>query len=179
MEVILEFKIYILYIHMKWFFVRFCLFVSMYGTFTNSHFWTNLNQTLHTSCPWSGRDCRVCMGPKFLISSTFWALFLGATAELWAQDGCRLGTLISVVPAGVCVTSPTLGCRRRRIHPWQPYFPDSSWSSSNVAEITSSRRQSHPLQRRISYSSGCSRHVTDITFNRTKGPSATALYPSI
>jgi hypothetical protein len=33
-----------------------CLFVCLYGTYTNSHFWTDLNQTLHTSSPWSGRD---------------------------------------------------------------------------------------------------------------------------
>ena len=36
---------------------------------------------------------------------------LGATAESWAQDGCRSDvfrdTLIPVVPAGVRVTSPT------------------------------------------------------------------------
>ena len=29
-------------------------------------------------------------------------------------------TLISVIPAGVRVTSPTLRCRRRRSHPRQP-----------------------------------------------------------
>jgi len=27
----------------------------MYGTYTNSHFLTDLHQTLHTSPPWSGR----------------------------------------------------------------------------------------------------------------------------
>jgi len=31
-------RLIVLYIKMKWFFVRFCLFVSMYGTYTNSHF---------------------------------------------------------------------------------------------------------------------------------------------
>jgi len=45
--------------------------------------------------------------------------------------------LISVIPAGVCVTSPTLRCRRLRGHPRQPYIRDSSGSSPNVAEMTS------------------------------------------
>jgi hypothetical protein len=45
-------------------------------------------------------------------------------------------TLISVVPAGVRVTSPTLRFCRRRSHPRQPYISDSSWSSPNVAEMT-------------------------------------------
>ena len=41
-----------------------------------------------------------------------------------------------------------------------------------------SRRQSHPPQRRVPYSGGCSRHVTDITFSRAAAPSTTALYLS-
>ena len=57
--------------------------VCLYGIYTNSHFWTDLNQTLHTSPPWSGRDRRVCMDPKFLTSSTFWALF-------WGGGYCRI-----------------------------------------------------------------------------------------
>ena len=147
----------------------------------NLYKFTFLNQTLHTSPPWSGRDRRVCMGLKFLTSSTFWALFsLGATAESWAQDGCRCdrflrypwfqlvfawrhrhyvvadgrvihGSLISVILAGVPLTSRKL----RR-----------------------SRWQNHLLQHRILYSSGCLYHVTDITFNWATGPPTTALYPS-
>jgi hypothetical protein len=46
-------------------------------------------------------------------------------------------TLISVIPAGVRVTSMTWRCRRRRSHPRQPYVRDSSGSSSNFAEMTS------------------------------------------
>jgi hypothetical protein len=30
-------------------------------TCTDWYFWTNLNQTLHTSPSWSGRDRTVCM----------------------------------------------------------------------------------------------------------------------
>jgi len=115
-----------------------CLFVP----YTNPHFWTDRNQTLHTSPPWSGRDRRVCMGPKFLTSSTFWALFsLGATAESWAQDGCRRDRFprYPYIRGSSCVrvTSPTLRCRGERSHPRQPYIRDSSESSPNVAEITS------------------------------------------
>jgi len=46
-------------------------------------------------------------------------------------------TLISVVTAGVRVTSPTLRCRRQQSHPRQPYIRDSSRSSPNIVEITS------------------------------------------
>jgi hypothetical protein len=52
------------------------MFVCLYGTYTNPHFWTDLNQTSQTSPPWSGGGRRVCMDSKFLTSSTFWALFL-------------------------------------------------------------------------------------------------------
>jgi hypothetical protein len=41
-------------------------------------------------------------------------------------------TLISVVPAAVRVTSPTLHCRWRRSHPRQSYIRDSSGSSPYV-----------------------------------------------
>jgi len=160
-----------------------CLFVCLYGTYTNSHFWTDLNQTLHTSPPSSGRDRRVCMDPKFLTSSTFWALFLWGHRRImgirwlpeqpfsaiplypwfqvvfaWrhrhdvvADGGIIRGSLISVILARVPLTSRKWRC---------------------------TRRQSHPPQRRIPYSGGCSSHVTHTTFNRAKGPSATALYPS-
>ena len=157
-----------------------CLFVCVYGTYTNLYFWTDLNQTLHTSPPWSGRDRRVCMDPKFLTSLTFGPFFFGCHCRImgtrwlparpfsviplyplfqlvfaWrhrhyvvADGGVNRGSLISVILAGVSLTS-----RKWRRSRWQP-------------------------QRRIPYSGGCSRHVTDITFNRAAGPSATALYPS-
>jgi hypothetical protein len=158
------------------------MFLCLYGTYTNSHFWTDLNQTLHTSSPWSGRDRRVCMGPKFFTSSTFWAFFRDRCRimgtrwlparpfstiplypwfqlvftwrhrhEVVADGGVIRSSLISVILAGVSLTSRKWRC---------------------------SRRQSHPPQRRIPYSGGCLGHVTDITFNRATGPSATALYPS-
>jgi len=135
------------------------------------------------SPPWSGRDRRVCMDPKFSTSSAFWTLFLWGSLQnnenkmaaratvsaiplypwfqlvfAWrhrhdvvADGGVIRGGLISVILAGVPLTSRKWRC---------------------------SRQQSHPPQRRIPYSGGCSRYVTDITFNRATGPSATALYPS-
>ena len=56
------------------------------------------------------------MGPKFLTSSTFWALFLWGPLrnhghKMAAAATVFCDTLISVVPAGVRVTSPTLRCR--------------------------------------------------------------------
>ena len=115
------------------------VYVCVYGTHTNSHFWTDLNQTLHTSPPWSGRDRRVCMDPKFSTSSTYWALFLWEPLQnhghkVAAGATVFRDTLISVIPASVRVTSPTWRCRRRRSHPRQPYisvilagFPLTSW----------------------------------------------------
>jgi hypothetical protein len=69
-----------------------------------------------------------------------------------ADGGVIRGSLISVILAGIPLTS-------------------RKWRRS--------RRQTHPPQRRIPYSGGCSSHVTDITFNRATGPSATVLYPSL
>jgi len=37
------------------FFFFFCMFVCLYGIYTNVHFWTDLNHILPTSPPWSGR----------------------------------------------------------------------------------------------------------------------------
>jgi len=124
-------------------------------------------------------------GPEILDLFDLLGLFsLGATAESWAQDGCRRDRFL-----------------RYR------YIRDSSWCLCDVTDMTSqtaelqiirgslisvilagvpltsrklrrSRRQSHPPQRRIPHSGRSSRHVTDITFNRATGPHATALYPS-
>jgi len=84
----------------------------------------------------------VCTDPKFLASSTLWALFLWGPLEnhghkMAAGATVFRDTLISVIPAGVRVTSPTLRCRRRRSHPRQPYIRDSGGSSPNVEEMTS------------------------------------------
>ena len=101
------------------------------------------------------------IGSRWLPARPFFAMPLYPWFQLvfpWrhrhyvvADCGVIRGSLMSVVLAGVPLTS-------RKLH--------------------RSRRQSHPPQRRIPYSGGCSRHVTDITFNRAAGPSATALYPS-
>jgi hypothetical protein len=105
-------------------------------------------------------QCRI-MGTRWLPARPFSAIPLYPWFQLtfaWrhrhyvaADDGVFRGSLISVILAGVPLTSRKL--RRNR-------------------------RQSHPSKRRIPYSGGCSRHVTDITFNRATRPYATALYPS-
>jgi hypothetical protein len=81
------------------------------------------------------------MDPKFLTSSTFRALLGGPLQnhghKMAAGETVFRDTPISVIPAGVRVTSMTLSCRRRLSHPRQPYIRDSSGSSSNVAEMTS------------------------------------------
>ena len=64
----------ILYIKMKWVFVRFCLFV----LYTNPHFWSDLNRTSHTSPPSSGGGRRVCMDPQCSTFPTFSVSFLAS-----------------------------------------------------------------------------------------------------
>jgi hypothetical protein len=146
-----------------------CLFVCLFvWNYTNSHFWTDLNQTLLTSPPWSGRDRRVCMDPKFSNSSTFWVFFLWGPLQ---NHGHKMAagatmfcvTLISVIPAGVRVTSPKLRCRRRRSHPLQPYIRDSSGSlvqpgdgairhsviSLILPPVSATYRKSRPCRRRL------------------------------
>jgi len=54
-----------------------CLFVP----YTNPHFWTDRNQTLHTSPPWSGRDRRVCMDPQYFTFPTFSTYFVGSVCR--------------------------------------------------------------------------------------------------
>jgi len=50
---------------------------------------------------------RVCMYPKFLISSTFWGIFFfGGHCRIMGASVFR-DNLISAIPAGVCVTSAT------------------------------------------------------------------------
>jgi len=116
-----------------------CLFVYLYGTYANPHFWTDLNQTSHTSPPWSEGGRRVCKDPKFLTFSTFWRLFsLGATAESWAQDGCK-----------------------RDRFPWYPYIRELRsvflWRHTGGALHP---RHVLPRQRFVCYSCTCSCDVT-------------------
>jgi len=48
----------------------------LYVPYTNPHFWTYRNQTLHTSPLWTGRDHRVCMGPQYFTFPTFSTYFV-------------------------------------------------------------------------------------------------------
>jgi hypothetical protein len=159
-----------------------CMYVCMYVPYTNSHFWTDLNQTLHTSPPWSGRDRRVCMGPKFLTSSAFWAHFF--------RGHCRImGTRwLPARPFSAIPLYPLFQLVFAWHHRFYVVADGGVIRGSLISVILAgvsltwklrrSRWQSQPPQRRIPYSGGCSLHVTDITFNRATGPSATAFYPS-
>jgi len=126
---------------------------------TVGYVWSRNSWPLRPFGPFLFRGhCRI-MGTRWLPARPFSAIPLYPWFQLvfaWrhrhyvvADGGVIRGSLMSVILAGVPLTSRKL----RR-----------------------SRRQSHPLQRRVPYSSG--RHVTDITFNRATGPSGTALYPS-
>jgi len=91
-----------------------CLFVP----YTNSHFRNNRNQTLHTSPPWSGRDSRVCMVRKCLTFSTFLTFFVGKECRIlgtkWLPAQVIRDSVISVILAGVSVTSRKWRCSRRQ-----------------------------------------------------------------
>ena len=96
-----------------------CLFVCLYGTYINPHFCTDLNQTLHTSPPWSGGGRRVCMDPKFLTFRPFSPSFLRASANYTTEDGCQVPITEQVMAAGARVLR-------------QRYICDSSWSWCDV-----------------------------------------------
>ena len=126
---------------------------------TVGYVWTRNSLPLRLIGPFFFRGhCRI-MGTRWVPARPFSAIPLYPWLQLvfvWrhrhdiADGGFIRGSLISLILAGVPLTS------------WK-------WRRS--------RRQSHPPQRRIPYSGGCSRQVTDITFNRTMGPSTTASYP--
>jgi len=89
----------------------------LFVLYTNPHFWTNLNQTLHISPPSPGRDRRECMVQKCLTFSTFLTFFVWS--EYWILSTTWLPgarpfrhSVISVILAGVSVTSR---CRRRHL----------------------------------------------------------------
>jgi hypothetical protein len=160
-----------------------CLFVCLFVPYTNPHFWTNRNKTLHTSSPWSGRDlgyvwvrnswplrhfgpfffkshCRI-MGTRWLPARPFSAIPLYP----WFQLVFAWRHRHYVVAGGGVVRGSLMSV-------FLAVVPLTS------RKLHRSRRQRHPTQRRIPYSGGCSRHATNITFNRAAEPSATALYLS-
>jgi hypothetical protein len=122
-----------------------------------AYVWTQNSWPLRPFGPFfCGGHCRI-MGTRWLPAQPFSAIPLYSWFQLvfvWCHqhdvaDG-RV-TRISLILAGVSLTS-------------------RKWCLS--------RRQSHPPQRHIPYSAGCLRHVIDITFNQAMGPYATALYSS-
>ena len=128
---------------------------------TVGYVWTWILDLFDLLGPFSlGGHCRI-MGTRFLPARPFSVIPLCPWFQLvfvWchrhyivADGGVIRRSFITMILAGVPLTS-------------------RKWRRS--------RRQSHPPQRRIPFSGGCLRHVTDTTFNRATGPSATALYPS-
>jgi hypothetical protein len=86
-----------------------CLFVCLYGTYTNPYFWTDLNQTLHTYPPWSGGGRRVCMDTIFKLSHLF-DLFCWEQVPIHCAEvgfRCQSPPLLHYIrdAARVCVTS--------------------------------------------------------------------------
>jgi hypothetical protein len=128
---------------------------------TVGYVWTRNSWPLRPFRPFFfGDHCRI-MGTRWLPARPFSAIPLYPWFQLvfaWrhrhyvvADGGVIRDSLISVILAGVPLTS-------------------RKWRRSS--------RHSHPLQRLTPYSGGCSRHVTDVMFNRATGPSVTALYSS-
>ena len=83
-----------------------CLFVCLFVPYTNSHFWTDMSQTLQTSPPSSGRDRKVCMVRKCLTFFYFFYLLLRERVQNPVHKmvaGVRhfRGSVISVILAGV------------------------------------------------------------------------------
>ena len=115
------------------------MFVCLFVPYTNPHFWTDRNQTLHTSPPWSGRDCRVCMGPQYFTFPTFSTYFVGSrcrfmhTRWLPAPHSPLLRYICDAARAGV--TSRTVGCamKTRRsernvcVWKWKPVETGWNW----------------------------------------------------
>jgi len=85
-------------------------FVCLFVPYTNPHFSTNLNQTLYTSPPLSGRDRRVCMVRRCL---TFFYLFDLLHMKRVQNPGHNMAagtrhflhSVISVILVGGSVTS--------------------------------------------------------------------------
>jgi hypothetical protein len=83
-------------------------------------------------------------------------------------------TVVSVVPAGVRVTSPTLRCRWQRSHPRQSYIRDSTGSSPYI--LADNRVFRYSILSLILVGVRVTSQILRSTGRR--GPPATGLYPS-
>ena len=191
---------------MKWVFVRFCLFVCLFPSFLyliQIHISKPISTELSIRLPLRQEEV-----VRYVWTHNIWLFSTSSvrsqcrilgTTSLPAQESLRQRYIRDLVD-DTCAKSHPWCSRRHNAEKWteckcinmetwwdrkevntelqlQLYLilagvPLASWKCRR------SRRQSHPPRRRIPYSGGCSRHVTDITFNRTTGPSATALHPS-
>jgi hypothetical protein len=119
----------ILYIQMKWLFVRFCLFVCLFVPYTNPHFRSDLNRPLHTSPPSSGGGRRVCMDPQYLTLFDLFGLFCQEPVQNPGHN----------IAAGTTVNATAL-------YPWSSRRHLREESSVTVLYPWYSRRQLRILQ---------------------------------
>ena len=117
--------------------------VSLFVPYTNPHFWTDRNQTLHTSPPWSGRDRRVCMGPQYVTFPIFTTYFVGSVCwfvrSRWLPvPHCPASALHPWCAACLCDVTDvtcTVGCamktrrseRNACVWKWKPDGTERKW----------------------------------------------------
>ena len=132
------------------------MFVCLFVPYTNPHFWTDLNQTLHTSPPWSGRDRRVRMDPQYSTFPTFSTTSVASVCPMlrrrWLPAPGASAKALSVIPERVRVTSRAWRSSRRHLRlltggvlhprqalPRQRFVRDSGTCSCDVTHRTSWR----------------------------------------
>jgi len=121
--------------------------------------------------------CRI-MGPRWLSARPFSAIPLYPWFQLvfaWhhqhyvvADGGVIRGSLISVILAGVPLTSRKLRRSRRQSHPLQRRIVYSKGFRVTSRILRSTGRRGHPPQRYIPHSSFCFCNLQEITPLQTK-----------
>ena len=112
-----------------------CLFVCLFVPYTNPHFWTDRNQTLHTSPPWSGRDRRGCIGPQYFTFPIFSTYFVGSGCRFVHSRWLPVPHCTATDATRAGVTSRTVGCtmktqrseRNTCLWKWKPVEMGRKW----------------------------------------------------
>jgi len=91
------------------------MFACLFVPYKNSHFWTNLNQILHTSLPWSGRDRRVCMVRKCLTFLPFLTFFVGSCQPIMGNQG-QCGSMPNIAQTNMTVFMGPMGNNPTQCH---------------------------------------------------------------
>jgi len=91
----------------------------LFVPYTNSHFWTNLNQKIAHMAPWPGRDRRLCMVRNFLTFTAFFTFFVASECPFhdkrWLPAEVTCDRVISMILAGACATSRERHCSGRQV----------------------------------------------------------------